>query len=246
MQRVILFSGGKTSAYMTIMEYKIGDIVIFCDTGREHPKTYKFIDDFELNEKIPIIRLKYYDCDDPFREMLNKRKNIMLPYQMKRFSTVELKIKTARRYLRNLKILKFINLIGFRYDEPQRISRRKIKYKKTIDTFPLYEKKINKSMINEYWKNKSYNLEIQQILGNCTLCFMKGKSAIMAILRVYPELADPWIEDERLRSEIKARGNKNYFRGITIEQLRNIAQNNLFKDYNLDDIKPAFDCACTS
>ena len=47
MQRVINFSGGKTSAYMTITEYKLGDLVIFCDTGREHSKTYKFINDFE-------------------------------------------------------------------------------------------------------------------------------------------------------------------------------------------------------
>jgi 3'-phosphoadenosine 5'-phosphosulfate sulfotransferase (PAPS reductase)/FAD synthetase len=45
MQRVINFSGGKTSAYMTIKYYKPGDLVIFCDTGREHFKTYKFIND---------------------------------------------------------------------------------------------------------------------------------------------------------------------------------------------------------
>ena len=52
MQRVINFSGGKTSAYMTIHEYRDGDLVIFCDTGREHEKTYKFINDFEAFEKI--------------------------------------------------------------------------------------------------------------------------------------------------------------------------------------------------
>ena len=46
MKRIINFSGGKTSAYMTIQEYKEGDLVIFCDTGREHTKTYKFINDF--------------------------------------------------------------------------------------------------------------------------------------------------------------------------------------------------------
>ena len=45
MKRVINFSGGKTSALMTIMNYREGDLVIFTDTGREHPKTYKFIND---------------------------------------------------------------------------------------------------------------------------------------------------------------------------------------------------------
>jgi 3'-phosphoadenosine 5'-phosphosulfate sulfotransferase (PAPS reductase)/FAD synthetase len=43
---------------MTIHEYKPGDIVLFCDTGREHEKTYKFIHDFEAHEGIPVIWLK--------------------------------------------------------------------------------------------------------------------------------------------------------------------------------------------
>ena len=120
MQRVINFSGGKTSAYMTIQEYKEGDLVIFCDTGREHPKTYKFINDFEAFENIPIIRLKY---EGGFEALLKKTKGI--PNQFKRYCTVELKVKTARRYLRSLKITKYENLIGFRYDEPLRVKRRK-------------------------------------------------------------------------------------------------------------------------
>jgi len=120
MQRVINFSGGKTSAYMTIVEYQPGDLVLFCDTGREHEKTYSFINDFEKNENIPIVKLSY---DGGFRNLLNKTKSI--PNNFKRFCTVELKIKTARRYLKSLKINKYENLIGFRYDEQLRIKRRK-------------------------------------------------------------------------------------------------------------------------
>jgi hypothetical protein len=59
-----------------------------------------------------------------------------------------------------------------------------------IDKFPLYENGIDKPTINEYWKHKPYNLEIPSILGNCTLCFMKGKNALISILSLYPELAD--------------------------------------------------------
>jgi hypothetical protein len=248
MQRVINFSGGKTSAYMTIEEYKEGDLVIFCDTGREHPKTYKFINDFEANENIPIIRLKYYDNENPFRYMLEKRKFKLLPYRQRRFCTDELKIKTCKRYLRNIGIQKFESLIGFRYDEEHRVKRHNNgKFKKVIYKYPLYDKKINKSMINDYWSKKSYTLEIPSILGNCTLCFMKGKNAIMAILREFPELADEWIKDEELaKNSGIGKGNKTYFEGISLIELRNISQNNLFKDYNLNEIKPAFDCACTS
>jgi hypothetical protein len=239
MQRVINFSGGKTSAYMTIHEYREGDIVLFCDTGREHPKTYKFINDFEANEKIPIIRLKY---DGGFRELLNKTKQI--PNNFKRFCTVELKIKTARRYLRSLGLIQYENLIGFRYDEPLRVKRRKKMWKKVDDIFPLYNQGIDKKIIDEYWSKKSYTLEIPPILGNCTLCFMKGKNAILSILSSYPELADEWIQDEE-NNKVIGNGYR-YFKDISMKELRDIAQNNLFKNYDLNEIKPAFNCACTS
>lgn len=239
MQRVINFSGGKTSAYMTIQEYKKGDLVIFCDTGREHAKTYKFINDFEAFENIPIIRLKY---EGGFEALLKKKKGI--PNNFKRFCTIELKVKTARRYLRSLKITKYENLIGFRYDEPLRVARRKKMWVDVIDKFPLFENKIDKNQINNYWKNKPYTLEIPSILGNCTLCFMKGKNAIINILSVYPELADEWIADEE---NSKSLGKSyTYLNDITIKQLKNIAQNNLFKGQDLKQITPAFDCACTS
>jgi len=235
MQRVINFSGGKTSAYMTIQEYKDGDLVIFCDTGREHPKTYKFINDFEAFENIPIIRLKY---EGGFENLIEKRKAI--PNNFKRFCTIELKIKTARRYLRSLKISKYENLIGFRYDEPLRVARRKKMWVDVTDKFPLFESKIDKNQINEYWKNKPYTLEIPSILGNCTLCFMKGKNAIINILSVYPELADEWIADEEKMKPYR------YFQNISMLQMKQIAQNNLFKEQDLTQLSPAFDCACTS
>lgn len=235
MQRVINFSGGKTSAYMTIHEYRVGDLVIFCDTGREHPKTYKFINDFEAHENIPIIRLKY---EGGFEALIKKRKAI--PNNFKRFCTIELKIKTARRYLVSQGIKKYENIIGFRYDEPLRVKRRKQYWKSVIDKFPLFEKQIDKNQINQYWNKKNYNLEIPSILGNCTLCFMKGKNAILNILAHEPQLADAWIKDEELMKP------HQYFEGLSIKNMRDIAQNNLFKDYNLNEIQPAFDCACTS
>lgn len=234
MNRIFNFSGGKTSAYMVIHYYKPGDLVIFCDTGREHPKTYKFINDFEAHENIPIIRLQY---EGGFEGMLSKKKGV--PNQFKRYCTVELKIKTCRRYLRSLGIMKYENFVGFRYDEPLRVKRRKQMWKQVVDKFPLYDDKIDKQIINAFWNTKPYNLEIPSILGNCTLCFMKGKNAILSILASYPELAESWIADEKLKGY-------TYLKDISIEQLKQIAENNLFKGYDLTQMSPAFDCACTT
>ena len=234
MVRVFNFSGGRTSAYMVIKYYQPGDLVIFCDTGREHPKTYKFINDFEAFENIPIIRLKY---EGGFERLIDKTKAV--PNQFKRFCTVELKIKTCRRYLRKQKILKYDNFVGFRYDEPLRVKRRKQMWKQVIDRFPLYDDKITKPMIIAYWETKPYNLEIPSILGNCTLCFMKGKNAIISILSMYPELANEWIADEE-------KTKYTYFKDISYKQLKSIATNNLFKGIDLGQLNPAFDCACTT
>jgi|LakMenE01Jun11ns_1017448.scaffolds.fasta_scaffold9625727_1 hypothetical protein len=246
MQKVFNFSGGKTSAYMVIHYWQPGDLVIFTDTGREHPKTYKFINDFEAHENIPVIRLSFENADDAFTALLTKKKHKCIPNRVKRFCTDELKIKTCKRYLRSIKVRTFENFIGFRWDEPKRLLKRQQPFKNVHDRFPLYENRIDKAMINDYWSRKPYNLEIPGILGNCTLCFMKGKSAITAILSVYPELAEPWIKDETEAQKWGKFGGHTYFPDVTIEQLRNIAQNNLFKDYHesLAEMKPAYDCAC--
>ena len=240
MQRVINFSGGKSSAYMTLLEYQVGDIVLFCDTGREHPTTYKFIDDFERNENIPITRINFPGM---FNGMLSKYKYKKIPNRVKRFCTVELKVNTAKRYLKSIGIIRFENFIGFRFDEPKRVLDRKERFKKVVTRFPLYEKGINKQMVNDFWSKKPYTLEIPAILGNCTLCFMKGKNAILNILASYPELAEPWINDEKQSAN---QYGHTYFHGVTIEQLRNMAQNNLFKGSDLKEVQPAFSCACTS
>ncbi len=234
MQRVINFSGGRTSAMMTILEYKQGDIVLFCDTGREHEKTYKFIHDFEAHEKIPVIWLKY---EGGFKKLISRRK--MIPNIMMRFCTIELKIKTARRYLRSLGIHKYQNIIGFRHDEQKRIKGFK-EYWKSVETFfPLNTVNITKPDVLDYWSKKTYDLETPSILGNCDLCFLKGKNAIISIMRQYPELADKWIEDEEMM-------NATYIKGVSYKQLLEMSKLPVIKQIDLFNVEPAFNCACTT
>src|SRR5580765_758301 len=197
MQRVINFSGGKTSAYMTIMCYRPRDIVLFCDTGREHPKTYEFIKRFEMEEHIPVTKIAYQkDGLIGFQAMHNHFKYKKIPNRMKRICTLELKVFIAKRWLRAQGIQKFSNLIGFRYDEQKRVLSHKDSYKKVVTSFPLNEMKVTKEMIDAFWMQKQYTLEVPRILGNCDLCFLKGMNVIIQILRVSPELADKWINDE--------------------------------------------------
>lgn len=237
MKRVINFSGGRTSALMTILEYnEQTDYVVFCDTGREHPKTYKFINDFEAYENIPVIRLGGKDAFTDYLKKINYRH---LPNMQKRSCTIELKVKPARRWARENIGMEYINMIGFRYDEPQRVNRNKDRWQKVKNIFPLYDRKINKQQVIDYWKQKPYDLEIPSILGNCTLCFMKGKNATINILKHYPELAEQWIEDERL-------SKYQYHKDMSIQQMLSIASMPDLFNQPLDNITSAYDCSCTT
>ena len=242
MKRIINFSGGKSSAMMTIMEYNSDtDYVVFCDTGREHEKTYKFINDFENYENIPIVRL---GDRNSFTNFLAKRNFEHIPNLTKRSCTLELKIKVARRWARKNIGMSYDNLLGFRFDEPHRVHKNKKNWQKVNQIFPLFDRKIVKENVNEFWMSKPYNLEIPSILGNCTLCFMKGKNNIINILRHDPNLANEWIKDEE-NSALKY--GHTYLKGITIAECLQIAQSpNLFTNISLDELTPAYDCSCNA
>jgi hypothetical protein len=248
MKRVINFSGGKTSALMTILlKPTENDIVLFTDTGREHPLTYKFIDDFERNENIKVHRAEYTHKKAPglkgFDALIESKK--FVPNRMQRFCTSELKILVAKRYLRSLGIITFENYIGFRADEERRVNNYKNKYKRVLPKFPLFDKGVNKEMVNQYWLTRSYTLEIPSILGNCDLCFLKGKDNIIKIMQHFPELAQRWIDDE---TKVKDKGHKNgkatYFGNISYAELFRAAQSQKSL-FDLQDALPAYDCSCS-
>jgi hypothetical protein len=175
-----------------------------------------------------------------------------LPNRVKRICTDELKIKVAKRYLKSIGVLTFENFLGFRSDEPLRVIRRKQHFKKVYDKFPLFHDGINKQMIDAYWKEKPYKLEIPRILGNCTLCFMKGKDAIITIMKHFPEFAKEWIEDEEKaavygNNKIRNAKGRTYFTDISYKELFKISQMpGLFDNIDINDVAPAFDCSCTA
>lgn len=248
MKRVIHFSGGKTSALMTILlKPTSDDIVMFCDTGREHPLTYKFIDDFEKNEGIKVNRVTYSHKKSEGLtgfDALNNHKTT-LPNRMKRLCTTHLKVDAGKKFLRPLIGMKFEQYIGFRFDEPNRIKKFKPNYVKCVAFFPLYERGITKEMVNQYWLTKPYTLEIPSILGNCDLCFLKGKNVIIRILQMYPELAEKWIKDEEQMLAKTGKKNITYFPDMTYRQLLNIAQSQKTL-FEIDNLLPAYNCSCTN
>lgn len=142
---VISFSGGRTSGYMLwrILQAHGGvlpDDVLVCfqNTGREMPATLDFVRDCGAAWNAPIIWLEYTWSPgkpgfqivnhnsaarngEPFEAML--RGKAMLPNPVARFCTIEMKIRTQKRYLRSIGWEHWTNVVGLRADEMRRVDR---------------------------------------------------------------------------------------------------------------------------
>jgi len=121
---VVSFSGGRTSGYMLrrILDAHGGTLpddvlVCFANTGREMPATLDFVRDCGAEWGVHIHWMEYRWAPggpsfevvshnsasrdgEPFRQLLAGKS--MLPNPVARFCTIELKIRTQKRFLRSL------------------------------------------------------------------------------------------------------------------------------------------------
>lgn len=208
---VVNFSGGRSSAYMLneLLKENKDLIVIFCNTSKETPETYQFIKDCVKNFKFNLIVLEYKpksflitDIDnckkngEVFEELITYKK--FMPSVVTRFCTTDMKILVTKRYLKSLGIKQYINYLGIRADEPQRYSSIISRNTKNVyNDMPMFYNGITKNDINNFWNNQSFDLKHNSNLGNCDLCFLKGKNKIINILRQQPNKANWWIEQEQ-------------------------------------------------
>lgn len=209
-------SGGRTSGYMAhMLRDKPDHIFLFQNTGRERPETYDFLHKMELEWKLPIIWLEY-SCPDPleaaiykivnyeianrdglpFSQLNDKRKAI--PNKFKRFCSSELKVKTARRYIRAQGILRWNYAIGFRADENRQTHSDNMQ---TVVT-PLKDSNINIRDVGEFWKNNSFDLKLPMMPngktfgGNCMGCFWHSEYQNAHLCRNNPEQVKWLIAEE--------------------------------------------------
>lgn len=138
---VLSFSGGRTSAYMLHQVLQNNDdlsdlLVLFANTGKEHPATLDFVRECGARWGVPIVWLEYRDNDqgfavvdfdtcsragEPFAALIQKRQ--YLPNPVTRFCTIDLKIRIIHKYLRSLGLSDEENpvdmMTGIRADEPR-------------------------------------------------------------------------------------------------------------------------------
>lgn len=211
----IAFSGGRTSAFMLHEILQANGplperaVVTFQNTGREMPQTLDFVAEVADRWSVPVVWLEYRDAaphfeivghnsasrnGEPFEALIRKKK--YLPNQQTRFCSIELKVRTAKRYLRSLGWKRWTNCVGFRADEPDRLNKPKPRDRWTVWT-PLAVDGRGKHHITEFWAAQPFDLRLPNVkgkcwLGNCDGCFLKSEANIAALAREYPDRAAWW------------------------------------------------------
>lgn len=223
----ISFSGGRTSAYMLwrILQSNGGlpeeAKVCFANTGKEEEATLRFVDRCSKEWNVPITWVEYAEADetkDRFRvvafetasrngepfEAIIRRRNY-LPNPVSRFCTVEMKVRAIHRYLKSIGWEEWDSFLGIRADEPRRVAKiGNQDYGKHEEKYaPLAVAGITKEMVGEFWRSQPFDLELPNINGvtmhgNCDLCYLKGASQILSLIKEKPERAVWWAKMESL------------------------------------------------
>ena len=202
---LVSFSGGETSAYMInwllLNKPNKEYYYVFANTGEENEETLLFVKQVSEYFKINVIWLEYdrlsfkivdyktaYRSHSP-KEIVSNWKNhpfrkyiedFMIPNVTNNSCSRELKEYIIRRYVNSLglKPRHYDIAIGIRADEVNRIGNH---------YYPLLANNINKQMVNAFWNNMPFRLQIKGYEGNCKTCWKKSFRKLVTIARESPE-----------------------------------------------------------
>jgi 3'-phosphoadenosine 5'-phosphosulfate sulfotransferase (PAPS reductase)/FAD synthetase len=242
--------------------------VLFSNTGKEMPETLDFVSECSQRWGVPIVWLEYFDHDDPQKrwrqvsyqtasrngeplaDLIGRKK--LLPNPVTRFCTVEAKIRVMKLYAQQ--VLGFHHwdvAIGFRADEPARVAKLSIPNKEPFDRFaPLASAGLSVRDVSSFWKGQAFDLRLpsvdgKTIHGNCDLCFLKGASQVLSLIREVPDRADWWAFQETRVVSLGGRGHVFRFDRPDYAHMQLYArqQADLFGFNDVDG--ELVDCGCT-
>lgn len=139
---------------------------------------------------------------------------VVLPNPVQRQCTGFLKEKTLRWWLRSTGYDDLISIPGLRADEMRRV----VKARARGDVCPLATAGATKPMILEWWRTQPFDLEIPDLLGNCTGCFLKGTGKLLWIAHYHPDVLEPMAELEAQYGDHFRRDRPSYRRLIEMGQ----------------------------
>ena len=187
MRYILSLSGGKDSTALAIymrdrmpeMEY------VFCDTEKELPETYEYLDRLEAFLDKPIRRLKH-DEGLGFDALLQIRRGF-LPSPQARWCTEYLKIKPFEKYVGTDPVVSYV---GIRADEPHRKGYISTKPNITV-RFPFIEDNIRKGDVLRILRESGLGIPSYyrwRSRSGCYFCFFQQRREWIGLLETHPDL----------------------------------------------------------
>jgi len=188
---------------------------------------------------------RHSDNNSPFEQVVRFRNT--MPNPVARYCSAELKVNTMQKYLWTEGIYTFRNAIGFRADEPDRAYElifSKTRRRKVHLEFPLMNLGVTQEDVLNFWRNQSFDLQLESYEGNCHLCFLKKRKALIRLIAENPEMVSWWsnIEIEKKQQTNTPQGgqfNRNYSVADLIQEASTYVPND-------EDVQNAMQCACST
>jgi len=183
-RHILSLSGGKDSTALAVyLRPKIQDMeYVFCDTGKELPETYEYLNKIEAYLGKPIVRL---NAGFSFDHMLEKFSGF-LPSPRMRWCTKYLKLIPFEKYVGDDPVRSYI---GIRADENR---QGYISHKPNITpVFPFKEDGITKADVFRILEEAGLGLPEYykwRTRSGCYFCFFQRKIEWVELKRVHPDL----------------------------------------------------------
>jgi len=231
---MVSFSGGRTSALMAYLcKRELTDtelLVLFANTGQEHEATLEFVHRCDVEFGLNVVWLEAVAREgrqgctwkqvafetaardgEPFEEVIRK---YGIPNKGYPHCTRELKLNPMEFYLRDHGWDDAPKAIGIRVDEMDRMQAT-AKEKRIV--YPLVSWwPTSKAQVREFWRAQPFDLQIEEIHGNCVTCWKKSKRKLLTLARDEPERFDFMRRMEERYSRVRPeRGRQFFFRDHT-------------------------------
>lgn len=223
----ISFSGGETSARMLkgIVDAHGGTLpdnifVTFANTGKEDPKTLRFVHECGTRWGVRIRWLEFvtdlrsvgaagrfeevgFNSASRNGEPLNRliaRKQALFSTLRGRWCTEYCKVGVIHDFMETQGYLpgSYTEVIGFRADERDRVVELPLSERNasSLLAFPLADAEIRKSDVEAWWRTQPFRLGLRKGTGNCDGCPFLNDKARIARARLNPASIPWWKKHE--------------------------------------------------
>lgn len=192
-RHILGLSGGKDSSALAVyMKDRVPEMeYIFCDTGKELPETYEYLDKLEAFLGKPIVRLNSDRDFDHWLEVYGG----LLPSSQIRWCTRQLKIRPFEKYIGDDECVSYV---GIRADEDR---SGYISTKPNIEArFPFKEDGLTKADVLRILEESGVGIPSYyewRSRSGCYFCFYQRKGEWAGLLEKHPELFEKAKEYEK-------------------------------------------------